>query len=78
MKNQDQTFNTVKLYFVLFFQDLKTTYWNIPYFATVRWAGKIFFTPFYVCTAVRKFFFFLDPLRTGKRKSYHLDISKSQ
>lgn len=24
---------------------------------------------FYVCTAVRKFFFFLDPLRTGKIKS---------
>ncbi|XP_011850450.1 PREDICTED: serine/threonine-protein phosphatase 2A regulatory subunit B'' subunit gamma [Mandrillus leucophaeus] len=28
------------------------------------------FYSFYVCTAVRKFFFFLDPLRTGKRKSY--------
>ena len=26
------------------------------------------FHPFYVCTAVRKFFFFLDPLRTGKIK----------
>ena len=24
------------------------------------------FYSFYVCTAVRKFFFFLDPLRTGK------------
>lgn len=24
------------------------------------------FHSFYVCTAVRKFFFFLDPLRTGK------------
>ncbi|CAF4546892.1 unnamed protein product, partial [Didymodactylos carnosus] len=24
------------------------------------------FYKFYVCTAVRKFFFFLDPLRTGK------------
>ena len=27
------------------------------------------FYSFYVCTAVRKFFFFLDPLRTGKKKS---------
>ena len=26
------------------------------------------FHSFYVCTAVRKFFFFLDPLRTGKIK----------
>ncbi|GAB1609697.1 serine/threonine-protein phosphatase 2A regulatory subunit B'' subunit gamma-like isoform X2 [Argonauta hians] len=26
------------------------------------------FYPFYVCTAVRKFFFFLDPMRTGKIK----------
>ena len=26
------------------------------------------FYSFYVCTAVRKFFFFLDPLRTGKVK----------
>jgi serine/threonine-protein phosphatase 2A regulatory subunit B'' len=26
------------------------------------------FYSFYVCTAVRKFFFFLDPLRTGKIK----------
>ena len=26
------------------------------------------FHPFYVCTAVRKFFFFLDPLKTGKIK----------
>jgi len=26
------------------------------------------FSSFYVCTAVRKFFFFLDPLRTGKVK----------
>ena len=26
------------------------------------------FHPFYVCTAVRKFFFFLDPYRTGKIK----------
>merc|ERR1719189_1635212 len=26
------------------------------------------FHPFYVCTAVRQFFFFLDPLRTGKIK----------
>jgi len=26
------------------------------------------FHPFYVCTAVRKFFFFLDPLRVGKIK----------
>ncbi|XP_065558661.1 serine/threonine-protein phosphatase 2A regulatory subunit B'' subunit gamma-like isoform X3 [Artemia franciscana] len=26
------------------------------------------FQPFYVCTTVRKFFFFLDPLRTGKIK----------
>ena len=25
------------------------------------------FYSFYVCTAVRKFFFFLDPLRTGKK-----------
>jgi serine/threonine-protein phosphatase 2A regulatory subunit B''/actin-binding protein anillin len=24
------------------------------------------FHKFYVCTAVRKFFFFLDPLRTGR------------
>lgn len=24
------------------------------------------FYKFYVCTAVRKFFFFLDPLRTGR------------
>lgn len=24
------------------------------------------FHSFYVCTSVRKFFFFLDPLRTGK------------
>ena len=27
------------------------------------------FYSFYVCTAVRKFFFFLDPLRTGKKKT---------
>jgi len=25
------------------------------------------FYSFYVCTAVRKFFFFLDPLRTGRK-----------
>ena len=25
------------------------------------------FYAFYICTAVRKFFFFLDPLRSGKR-----------
>ena len=29
--------------------------------------GRSFF-PFYVCTAVRKFFFFLDPSRTGRVK----------
>ena len=27
------------------------------------------FYSFYVCTAVRKFFFFLDPLRTGKKET---------
>ncbi len=26
------------------------------------------FYSFYICTAVRKFFFFLDPMRTGKIK----------
>lgn len=30
------------------------------------------FYSFYVCTAVRKFFFFLDPLRTGETKPLHI------
>ena len=70
MKNQDHTFNTVKLYFVLFFQDLENYILElIPTLPQLDGLEKSFYS-FYVCTAVRKFFFFLDPLRTGKRKSY--------
>lgn len=37
----------------------------VPTFPQLTGLEKSFHS-FYVCTAVRKFFFFLDPLRTGK------------
>ena len=39
----------------------------IPTLPQLNGLEKSFYS-FYVCTAVRKFFFFLDPLRTGKIK----------
>ena len=39
----------------------------IPTLPQLEGLEKSFYS-FYVCTAVRKFFFFLDPLRTGKIK----------
>ena len=39
----------------------------IPTLPQLEMLERSFYT-FYVCTAVRKFFFFLDPLRTGKVK----------
>ena len=39
----------------------------IPTLPQLHGLEKSFYS-FYVCTAVRKFFFFLDPLRTGKIK----------
>ncbi|KAL5464138.1 hypothetical protein EMCRGX_G033105 [Ephydatia muelleri] len=37
----------------------------MPTLTQLKWLEKTFY-PFYVCTAVRKFFFFLDPMHTGK------------
>ena len=39
----------------------------IPTLPQLDCLDKSFYT-FYACTAVRKFFFFLDPLRTGRAK----------
>lgn len=39
----------------------------IPTLSQLRSLEKSFYS-FYVCTAVRKFFFFLDPMRTGRIK----------
>lgn len=53
---------------VLFcFQDLENYILElIPTLPQLDGLEKSFYS-FYVCTAVRKFFFFLDPLRTGKK-----------
>ncbi|XP_011781942.1 PREDICTED: serine/threonine-protein phosphatase 2A regulatory subunit B'' subunit gamma [Colobus angolensis palliatus] len=51
-----------------YFQDLENYILElIPTLPQLDGLEKSFYS-FYVCTAVRKFFFFLDPLRTGKIK----------
>ena len=51
-----------------FIQDLENYILElIPTLPQLDGLEKSFYS-FYVCTAVRKFFFFLDPLRTGRVK----------
>lgn len=75
MKKQDQTVHILTFWFVLFFQDLENYILElIPTLPQLDGLEKSFYS-FYVCTAVRKFFFFLDPLRTGKENlRYYKDI----
>lgn len=51
-----------------FLQDLENYILElIPTLPQLDGLEKSFYS-FYVCTAVRKFFFFLDPLRTGETR----------
>lgn len=55
-----------KQFFHLFIKDLESYIMElIPTLPQLEGLERSFHS-FYVCTAVRKFFFFLDPLRTGK------------
>lgn len=57
-------FNACFLFLIL--QDLENYILElIPTLPQLDGLEKSFYS-FYVCTAVRKFFFFLDPLRTGR------------
>ena len=46
---------------------LKVNFFFFFFFFQLNGLEKSFYS-FYVCTAVRKFFFFLDPMRKGKIK----------
>jgi len=46
----------------------------IPTLSQLNYADQTFL-PFYVCCAVRKFFFFLDPNRSGKIKILDILLS---
>ena len=53
---------------ICWFQDLENYILElIPTLPQLSGLERTFYS-FYVCTAVRKFFFFLDPLRTGRIK----------